>query len=275
MQRLVGVRPGGAGSRAADASGWSSPCPPTSPAYTGRDGRRIVEPGDLELRARRVQRRPAVLAFGSPRRHGSGGGSHPAAAAGGRGRGRARGIRDLRRSRRRRRTLLDDVAVRAPPLAAAAAPCSRARRGSWRGPCAAWGRPAPTRHPRSASARRMASRAASSAMCRRGWWTVVRGGLEPPSQWYVVVAHHRQVLGYTHAAIPGRLHDAECLEVAAGEDRGRPVGRPSSSRACSRPLLTWKSPKRIQSGSISAPPCPSPSGSRRPGRANTSCLRGR
>ena len=73
------LRPGGA-RRPATRPRRRSACPPTSPRSPAATGARIVEPGELELRAGRVQRRRAVLAFASRRRDGSGGGSTTRAA---------------------------------------------------------------------------------------------------------------------------------------------------------------------------------------------------
>ena len=138
-------------------------------SFTSRSGARIVEPGELVLGAGPLERRPAVRARGAAHGRDARRRPHPPAAPRGRGRGRARGIRDPRRrrvtdpARRRRRP-------GASPTRPAAAPCCRAPRGSWPGPCAASSR-------RGSSARRIASRAASSPMRRSGWCTVVSRGL--------------------------------------------------------------------------------------------------
>jgi hypothetical protein len=54
---------------------------------------------------------------------------------------------------------------------------------------------------------------------------VVIGGADPAGHRQVVEADHAEVLGDAQAGLPGRLVDAEALQVAAGEDGGRRIGQ--------------------------------------------------
>ena len=167
VQRLIGyarvdLEPG-------QGAGVRFTVPADLASFTSRSGVRVVEPGELVLGAGRSSADvPFTHAVRLAARRASSttpDALHPwsrsrssPAASGARRRGR---LTDPARRRRR---------PGASPTRPAAAPCCRAPRGSWPGPCAASSR-------RVSSARRIASRAASSPMRRSGWCTVVRRGL--------------------------------------------------------------------------------------------------
>ena len=226
----------------------------------------IVEPGELVLGVGPLERRRAVHARGAAHGRDARRRPHPPDAPRGRGRGRARGIRDPRRrvtdpARRRRRPGRS-------PTRPAAAPCCRAPRGAWRGPCAASSRAG-------SSARRSASRVASSPMRRSGWCTVVSCGLIQRGERDVVVADDREVVGHAQAGrAPGGDH-AERLQVAAGEDRRRRLGQGEQLARAARRRRRGSRRSGSAPGRSAGPPRSSPSGSRRRGRASTSCPRAR
>ena len=88
---------------------------------------------------------------------------------------------------------------------------------------------------------------------------------DPAGDRQVVEADDAQVLGDVEPDLACRLVDAERLEVVAGEDRGRAVGRRSRARPFSTPSSTWNLPWLRDPDRSARRPRPSPRGSRRSG----------
>ena len=83
VQRLIGFARVAARRAARAARRELRGVPPTSRRFTGRDGRRIVEPGEIVLGLRPLERRHRAGGLGAPDRRGPRGRPHPCAPRGG------------------------------------------------------------------------------------------------------------------------------------------------------------------------------------------------